>query len=198
METADARNGMTDEPIDVNDVVWPSDLTVADVRARAGGLRLTIDDYSPDGEEFGVARHDQLFCLPFRLHFTNGRTARVPDSEMHRLIDLHGPPETWRGHVARVVVTDGDRFSGRRRELPNRRTFSHHGRAAGGRARSSWLGHLTRGSPDAKKGTSITQYVGDAKTGRPASQRGRCGIYARPWSATGSGALQSGRLDWTA
>ncbi len=94
------------------DVVWDSDLTVPAVQGHAGGLRLVIEDYSPLDGEFGIDRFGEAFILPFRLHFTDGRTVRVPDSDMEQMINIHGFPDAWRGRIATVVITDIGHLSG--------------------------------------------------------------------------------------
>src|SRR5262245_38664585 len=88
------------------DVVWDKDLTVSDVAGYAGGRRLVIENYSPLDGEFGMDPYGEVFILPFRLHFTNGRTVRVPDSDMMQMINIHGMPDAWRGRIATVVITD--------------------------------------------------------------------------------------------
>ncbi len=94
------------------DVVWDSDLTVSAVEGHAGGLRLVIEDYSPLDGEFGMDRFGQMFVLPYRLHFTNGRTVRVPDSDMEQMMSIHGLPDAWRGRIATVVITEVGHLSG--------------------------------------------------------------------------------------
>ena len=95
-----------------SDVLWDSDLTVSDVAGHAGGLHLVIEDYSPLDGEFGMDRFGEVFILPYRLHFANGRTVRVPDSDMAQMIRIHGFPDAWRGRIATVVITDVGLLSG--------------------------------------------------------------------------------------
>ena len=102
---------MTTEDVDAKDVIWPSDLAVVDVENHPRGLRLIIEGFSPDDGEFAGDRDGRIFLLPYRLHFTNGRTVRIPDAEME-LMQTQGFPDMWHGRVATVFVAEPDRFSG--------------------------------------------------------------------------------------
>jgi hypothetical protein len=64
---------------------------------------LTIDGFSPQDGEFGVDRRGQHYILPWRLHFANGRTMRVAEDDMDRLIEFCGTPDKW--HRMTVVAT---------------------------------------------------------------------------------------------
>ena len=102
---------MTNE-VQRDDVIWKSDLTVSDVESNTAGLSLVVQEYSPEGEEFGVDRFGNTFLLPYRLHFTDGRTVRISEHNMEQLMGIHGLPDTWCGRIATINITNAGHLSG--------------------------------------------------------------------------------------